>query len=328
MKSLSTMLGGLGLGTFLALAGAATAQESYPNKPIEITAPYEAGGATDRMVRHLAPYLAKELGEPVNVVNRPGGGTMTGTLYFYNRPPDGYTVLFLPPTPYMVNHIEVMKAPYKLSDFIFVNAQEVAQSLMVVPKDSPLKTFDDIIAGLKTPGKLSAGVIVGSSEHISLLLMMEKLGIPASNLRLVTYEGGGPTRTAIVGAQVDFGMVPGQGSEVIFPDVRKIAVVGSEKNPEWPEAVPINEALKPYNITLPILDSSVRAMTVHAKFASQYPDRYKTFVDAYKRVLENPEYIKSAKAANYGHDWRGPEKSTELVKRNYDLLMEYSRLLK
>ena len=158
--------------------------------------------------------------------------------------------------------------------------------------------------------------------------MMEKLGIPASNLRLVTYEGGGPTRTALVGAQVDFGMVPGQGSEVIFPDTRKIAIVAAEKNPDWADAVPINEALKSYNVTLPILDSSARAMIVHAKFPSQYPNRYKTFVDAYRRVLENPDYVKAAKAANYGTDWRGPEKSAELVQRNYKLLVEYSRLLK
>ncbi|NRC52667.1 hypothetical protein [Neoaquamicrobium sediminum] len=59
----------------LALGGqAAYAQDDYPNKPIEITAPYDAGGATDRMVRHLAPFLADALGTPVNVVNRPGGG--------------------------------------------------------------------------------------------------------------------------------------------------------------------------------------------------------------------------------------------------------------
>lgn len=141
--------------------------ENYPNKPIEITAPYDAGGATDRMIRHLAPYLAEELGQPVNVVNRPGGGTMTGTVYFFNQAPDGYTVLFIPPTPYFVNHIEVMGAPYKLDDFIFVNAQEVAQSLMVVPKGSQVQSFDDIIAGLKEPGKLSAAVITGSSEHIA-----------------------------------------------------------------------------------------------------------------------------------------------------------------
>lgn len=327
MNSWKTLTGAV-LTMGLTLGGqSAYAQEDYPNKPIEITAPYDAGGATDRMVRHLAPFLSEALGTPVNVVNRPGGGTLTGTVYFYNQPADGYTFMFIPPTPYFVNHIEVMNAPFKLEDFIFVNAQEVAQSLMVVPKGSQVQSFDEIIEGLKEPGKLSAAVITGSSEHISLLLMMEKLGIPADNLRLVTYDGGGPTRTAIIGGQVDFGMVPGQGSEVIFDQVNKIMVVADEKNPDWPDAVPINEALKSYNVEMPILDSSVRSMVALAKLKDEHPDRYQKFVDAYKSVVESEEYQASAKEGNYGRDWRGPEASTELVKRNYGLLVEYSRLL-
>lgn len=308
-------------------AGAALAQDAYPSRPITVVAPYDAGGATDRMIRHLAPYLAEELGVPVNVENRPGAATMTGTVYFHAQPTDGYTVLFLPPTPYMMNHIEVMGAPYVLSDFDFVNAQEVAQSLLVVPNDKPLQSFDDIIAGLKQPGALSAAVIAGSSEHISLLLMMERLEIPASNLRLVTFSGGGPTRTAIAGGQVDFGMVPGQGSEAIFDSVRKIAIVADEGNPDWSDAMPINTLLESHGVELPILDSSVRSMIVHAAFRDEHPDRYRTFVDAYERVMADPAYQQSAAEGNYGRDWRGPDASNALVQRNYDLLVEYSRLL-
>ena len=321
MKTALAALMASGLATGLAIA------DDYPSQPITVTAPYEAGGATDRLIRHLSGYLSEELGTPVNVVNRPGGGTMTGTVYFYNLPPDGYNVLFLPPTPYMVNHIENLGAPYTMDDFIFVNAQEVAQSLMVVPKDSPLQNLDDIIEGLKEPGKLSAAVIVGSSEHISIMLMMEKLGIPGDNLRLVTFEGGGPTRTAIVGGQVDFGMVPGQGSEVIFDDVRKIVLVAAEANPDWPDAVPINEALASHGIEMPYLDSSVRSMIVHKAFAEEYPERYQTFVEAYETVVKSEKYQEDAAAGNYGREWRGPEASTELVNRNYDLLVEYQRLI-
>ncbi|MGP9818598.1 tripartite tricarboxylate transporter substrate binding protein [Salinarimonas sp. NSM] len=326
--SIRTTAAAFGAAALALLAPAqASAQDAYPSRAIEVAAPYDAGGATDRMVRHLSGFLAEELGVPVNVVNRPGGATFNGTLWFYNQEPDGYTVLFLPPTPYMVNHIEVMGAPYTLDDFVFVNAQEVAQSLMVVPKDSTIQSLDDVIAAMREPGRLSAAVIGGSSEHISLLLMMEKLDIPASNIRLVTFDGGGPTRTAIMGGQVDLGMVPGQGSEVIFDSVRKIAVVAEEANPSWPDAVPINEALASYGVELPILDSSVRSMVVHAAFAEQHPDRYQAFVDAYQRVVESPEYQEAAAAGNYGRDWRGPEASTDIVRRNYQLLSEYSRLL-
>ena len=187
--------------------------------------------------------------------------------------------------------------------------------------------MDDVITALREPGRLSAAVIAGSSEHISLLLMMEMLGIPASNLRLVTFDGGGPTRTAIMGAQVDLGMVPGQGSEAIFDSVRMIATVAEKLNPNWPDAVPINEALAPYGVKLPMLDSSVRSLIVHAAFAEKHPDRYKRLVDAYRGIVESAEFQKSAAEGNFGADWLGPEASTELVRRNYGLLVEYSRLL-
>ena len=303
------------------------AQDAYPERAIEVTAPYNAGGATDRMARHLAGFLAEALGVPVNVVNRPGGATMSGTVFFHAQEPDGYTILFLPPTPYMVNHIEVMDAPYTMDDFIFVNAQEVAQSLMVVPNTSELQNLDDVIAALREPDRLSAGVIAGSSEHLSLLLMMERLDIPASNLRLVTFDGGGPTRTAIMGAQVDLGMVPGQGSEAIFESVRMIATVADERNPDWPDAVPINEALASYGVELPLLDSSVRSLMVHAAFAEQYPERYQLLLDTYRDIVQSDAFQASAAEGNFGRDWRGPEASTELVLRNYNLLVEYSRLL-
>lgn len=303
------------------------AQDGYPDRAIEMTGPYNAGGGTDRLARFTAGHLADKLGVPVNVVNRPGGGLFTGTLFFSNQEPDGYNIMFTPPTPYMVNHIENMGAPYKLDDFIYVNAQEVAQSLLMVPKDSDLQSFDDIVEGLKEPGKLSAGVIAGSGEHISLLLMMETLGIPASNLRLVTFDGGGPTRTALAGAQIDFGMVAGQGSEMIFDQVRQVAIFAEEKNPDWPDAVPVNQALAPYNVEIPLLDSSVRSMVVHRAFAEDYPERYAKFVDAYKEAVESEAFQQEAVEGDFGHEWRGPEASQAIVEKNYALLVQYSSLL-
>lgn len=305
----------------------AVSQDAYPDHTIEMTGPYSAGGGTDRLARFTASALSKEIGVPINVVNRPGGGLFTGTLYFFNQAPDGYNIMFTPPTPYMVNHIENMGAPYKIDDFIYVNAQEVAQSLLMVPELSDLQSFEDIIAGLREPGRLSAGVIAGSGEHISLLLMMQTLEIPAENLRLVTFDGGGPTRTALAGAQIDFGMVAGQGSEVIFDQVRKIAVFADEINPDWPEAVPVNEALAQFDVEIPILDSSVRSMVVRREFKEQYPERYETFVEAYRRTVESDEFQQAAEEGNFGAIWNGPEVSQALVEKNFNLLLEHSSIL-
>ena len=74
------------------LGAFAAAAQSYPTKPVEMTIPWPPGGRTDIMVRMLAPFLEKELGQPVPVVNRVGGAGVTGMTFFKNSPPDGYMI--------------------------------------------------------------------------------------------------------------------------------------------------------------------------------------------------------------------------------------------
>src|SRR5690606_40673937 len=88
-RAVLTGVGGLALS--LAVAGSAFAQ-SYPNRPVQMTVPWAAGGGTDTVARILAAGLEKELGQPVNVVNRTGGNGMTGHSAIATATPDGYTV--------------------------------------------------------------------------------------------------------------------------------------------------------------------------------------------------------------------------------------------
>src|SRR5690606_34102235 len=88
-RTILTGLGGLALS--LAVAGSALAQ-SYPNRPVQMIVPWAAGGGTDTVARILAAGLEKELGQPVNVVNRTGGNGMTGHSAIATATPDGYTV--------------------------------------------------------------------------------------------------------------------------------------------------------------------------------------------------------------------------------------------
>ncbi|MBV5345409.1 MAG: tripartite tricarboxylate transporter substrate binding protein, partial [Rhodoferax sp.] len=69
------------------------AQANYPNRPITWVVPYAAGGATDVLIRIIARKLADELGQPVVVNNKPGGGTMIGAQFVARAPADGYTIL-------------------------------------------------------------------------------------------------------------------------------------------------------------------------------------------------------------------------------------------
>ena len=72
--------------------GAATAADNYPSRPITVIVPYPAGGGTDIVARALTGLLEKELGVPINVVNKGGGGGIPGQTAVANAKPDGYTL--------------------------------------------------------------------------------------------------------------------------------------------------------------------------------------------------------------------------------------------
>ena len=75
---------------FAVVAGAAFA--AYPERPITLIVPWGAGGGTDAVARFFGAYLEKELGQPVNVVNRTGGNGVVGHSAIAQAPPDGYTM--------------------------------------------------------------------------------------------------------------------------------------------------------------------------------------------------------------------------------------------
>ena len=117
-------------------AGPGTAfTQDWPSRPVTIMVPFNAGGSLDRMARGIAPYLSKELGQPVTVTNRPGAGGQVGTTWFLQQPDDGYTLMMTAATPYLPTNILITGAKYTLADFAFVNAQWSDYTFIAVHKD-------------------------------------------------------------------------------------------------------------------------------------------------------------------------------------------------
>ena len=304
------------------------AQAAWPSRPVTLVVPFDPGGSLDRLGRGLAQFMPKYLGQPITVVNRPGAGGQVGATWFLQQPDDGYTLLMDSATPYILVNILVTGAKYTLDDFAFINAQWTDFNILAVPKDRAYKTAKELIDAIKAhPGQLSEAVDFGSVGQITTILMLQQLGLKPDAVRQVTLDGGGPVRTAIVGNQVDFSIVEGQGGIGMGNLIRTLAVFLDRRSSLF-DAPPINEVLRGYKTSVPILSGSSRILIAPASFKKKHPQDYDRLVAAYRKTLEDKDFQAWLKDNQMGDDWIGPEKTTAMLKTNLEVLAKYKDLIK
>ncbi len=173
----------------------------FPTAPVSITIPYAAGGAADLMARVLEPSLAKRLGQPVVVVNKPGGSGAVAMLDTLKAKADGYTLVVASTGPGSITPI-LNNAGYTNQNFVPV-AQVLDIPLgLCVPNDSPLKTVAEFFAYAKNnPNKVRVGTPGATlSQHITIQQMADERGV---RLNLVPFNGGAESVTALLGGNVD-----------------------------------------------------------------------------------------------------------------------------
>jgi tripartite-type tricarboxylate transporter receptor subunit TctC len=130
--------------------------KDFPNKPITLIMPWPAGSGVDVWHRALGDAAAKILGQPVVIDNRTGGsGTSGPASMAATAKPDGYTIAQMPVTIFRLPHMQ--KTPYDpMKDFTWILHTSAYTFGVVVRADSPLKTFQDVIAFAKAnPGKFT-----------------------------------------------------------------------------------------------------------------------------------------------------------------------------
>jgi tripartite-type tricarboxylate transporter receptor subunit TctC len=236
-----TLFAAAGLG---ALVLPAFAQSSAMfTKTITLVIPFAPGGSTDPVGRILGPRLARELGQPVVIENRPGAAGALGAASVARAAPDGHTIMLT--TGVVAVHPSTLKNPgYDVrTDLIPVTQLCAGPYTLEVNPQLPVHTVAELIAyGKANPGKLffgSAGT--GGSLHLIGELFNKATGISMTH---VPYKGGGPTVTALVGGeiQVAFDTIPGSKALSEAGKVRLLAVTSAERNKLLPGVPTMAEA--------------------------------------------------------------------------------------
>src|SRR3569623_1290792 len=177
----------------LGLGGAiGSAAQNYPSRPITLIVPWGAGGGTDATARIIGSLLEKDLGQPVNVVNRTGGSGVVGHQAIATAPPDGYTIGLVTVEISMMHWqglTDLSGASY--TPIGLVNADPAG---LQVRADAPYKTANDLIAAIKAnPGKFKAsGTGQGGIWHLAIAGMLKDLKVDPAAVPWVPSNGAAP----------------------------------------------------------------------------------------------------------------------------------------
>ena len=231
------------LAAALCLGTAAHAADDFPDRPIRMVVPYPPGGPTDLMARAAANAMAKVAGQSVIVDNKAGASGMIGAEHVARSKPDGYTILTNASLHVINPHIYEKMSYDSFEDFVPVTQLAAVPLVLVVPRDSSIRTPRDLIelAGTRSGGLNFASAGVASAQHLSGELFKELAGV---RMQHIAYRGSAPALTDLVGGQVDlmFDSMPSAMSFIKSGQLRAIAVTTPERVDVLPDVPTMAES--------------------------------------------------------------------------------------
>lgn len=288
------------IGALAATVTAGTAQAEWPkDRPIEIIVAFAPGGSTDVMARAMQPYLEKELGAKIVIINKPGASGEIAYTQLSQAKPDGYTFSFINTPGYLSMQVQ-RKLRYDPKSIQAVARIVDDPTAFVVREDAPFKSLKDLVAHAKAnPKAVSVGSSgVGTDDHLATILLEQAAGV---SLTHVPFPGAGETRTALLGNHITVGGL--NVSEFAGGDttnIRPLVQFSDKRAAEAPNVPTAQE--QGFDVVM----SSERGLAAHRDVPADIRTK---FSDAVKRVVDDPQFREQAKklalplAYLSGEDW-------------------------
>lgn len=219
------------------------AQAAFPSRPLTLVVPFAPGGIADLTARAVAEPMARMLGQPVVVDNRPSAGSIVASQFVAQARPDGHTLLMVTNS-HALSVSLFRKLPYDtVNDFAAVSLIGSFDLGLFVPATSRFASLRDVLAFARAqPGKLNiATIAVGSTQHLAAELFKTQAGIDAL---VVPYKTSPAVVSALRAGDADlaFEIIGPMLGQVSGGAVRALAVTGDERHAALPDVPTVQQS--------------------------------------------------------------------------------------
>jgi tripartite-type tricarboxylate transporter receptor subunit TctC len=293
-----------------ALLFSAAANAAYPERPVTLIVPWAAGGGTDATARVIGTLLEKELGQPVNVVNRTGGSGVVGHSAIAQSPADGYTIGIITVEIGMMHWqglTDLTGASY--TPIGLVNADPAG---LQVAADAPYKNVNELVAAIKAnPGKLKAsGTGQGGIWHLAIAGMLQDLKVDPASVPWVPSNGAAPGMQDLVagGVQIVPCSLPEARSLIDAGKARSLAVMADKPAALYP-SVPTLKAATGSNWTM----AAWRGIAAPKGLPPEARDK---LVAALQKIVAGKEYNEFMGKQGLGVIYLAPEEFAKFMAKS------------
>lgn len=228
------------VGVSALVAAVAPAPAAYPEKPITLIVPWPAGGVSDQLMRIVATPLAKELGQPVVVLNHPGATGLLGTHELERAQPDGYTIGNFAASQILTQYTS--KNPNSVKRIVPITNLISGVGAVTVRASAPWRSLQAYVeAASAQPRKIRvANSGTGGVSHIHGLMFDRATHTVRTH---IPFKGNAPALTAVAGGHVEATMISAvdvmpmvQGGQL-----RMLAIGGDRRHPLFPDVPTFRE---------------------------------------------------------------------------------------
>ncbi|MDK2877418.1 MAG: hypothetical protein PWR06_134 [Thermoanaerobacteraceae bacterium] len=294
-------------------------KDDYPNKPITVIVSFAAGGGTDVGARVLLPYVEKELGVPLNVVNKPGGGGWVGWTELVNANPDGYTIGYINTPNLMTGYLDPQyNRKENLESFALI-ANHVLDygAICINPKETRFKDAKELFEYAKEHEVTCSTTGVNSDDHIAIMKFNKYFG---TKFVPVHTTGAAEGKASVMGGHIDLYFA--NVGEVTVPhkngELKAVAIMAPERSKFLPD-VPTCEELG-----YKVYSWSARGIAAPKGIEQAKLDK---LVAAFEKAINNPEHIKKMNDMGLDVKFLKGDDYMKLLKDDEKGVLEVSDLL-